>query len=226
MDEQSVEPKTTLPSKTYWKKALTFMSSWSGGALLAGLILLVGGGAFLTHGTIESPGFCSTCHTAYYDAKQYAFNDKVGMEKPFGLLTGCAECHPKPYAEFKRSPHFKTSKTERRPGCTNCHKNVHSVLNWYQYMYRQPIAWVKVQLSIHDDETWEKEVRPALAAKARAEFVRSDSATCRGCHNKAAKTWRENIKMHQLALQTGKTCIKCHFNIVHAKVPWPDKDKQ
>jgi nitrate/TMAO reductase-like tetraheme cytochrome c subunit len=226
MGEESQEPRTTGPSQKHWKKALAFISSWTGAALLATILLLVAAGGFLTHGTIEAVGFCGTCHTAYYDAKEYAFNDRVGMSKPSGILTGCAECHAQPYAEFKKSAHSMTSKTDRRPGCVNCHKDTHSVLTWYMFMYRQPVAWKKVQLSLHDRGLWEKEVRPDLAAKARAEFVQSDSATCRGCHNNAAKTWRENIRVHQTALKTGKTCIKCHFNLVHAEVPWPDKDKK
>lgn len=194
--------------------------------LLVGVIFVLGGGVFVTHGTIEANGFCNTCHTAYYDVKEYAFNDKVGMKKPSGVLTGCAECHPQPYAEFKRSAHFETQKEARRPGCANCHNEPHSILDWYDYMYWQSGAWKKVQLSIQDNGIWEKEVRPDLAGKARMKFVKSDSGACRGCHNEAAKTWRADIKIHKEAVQTKETCIKCHFNLVHAEVPWPDKNKK
>lgn len=200
-------------------------SRW-GIAAVAGVVCLLAAGLFVTHGTIEAKGFCATCHTAYYDPGEYAFNDKVGMKKPSGVLTGCAECHPQPYAEFKRTVHFDTAKKERRPGCTNCHTEPHSVLRWYDYMYWQPEAWKKVQLSIQDERLWEGEVRPDLAGKARQQFVASDSGACRGCHSVAAKTWRPDIKAHVQAVASKETCIKCHFNLVHAAVPWPDKDKK
>lgn len=196
---------------------------WTLGATIA---FILGVGLFASHGTIEAKGFCSACHTAYYDESEYAFNDKVGMKKPSGVLVGCAECHPQAYAEFKKSVHFETGKTERRPGCVNCHDEPHSVFKWYEYMYWQPDAWKNVQLSIADERVWEHEVRPALAAKARTQFVKSDSGACRGCHSAATKTLRADIKAHKKAAETKESCIKCHFNLVHAEVPWPDKDKK
>lgn len=207
------------------KKVFGVLPLW-GAILLAAMVSMLGGSLFITHGTIEAKGFCNTCHTAYYDASEYAFNDKVGMKKPSGLLTGCAECHPQPYAEFKKSAHFDTKKLERRPGCSNCHNEPHSIATWYDYMYWQPIAWRKVQESLHDNGLWEKEVRPDLAGKARLKFVKSDSAACRGCHSEATKTWRADIKAHKQAVESKETCIKCHYNLVHAQVPWPGKDKK
>lgn len=199
---------------------------WGIALLAVAAVFVLGTGLFASHGTIEANGFCNVCHTAYYDAKEYAFNDKVGMRKPTGVLTGCAECHPQPYAEFKKSVHFETGKVDRRPGCTNCHTEPHSVFRWYDYMYWAPDAWKKVQLSLQDERIWEQEVRPGQAAAARAQFVKSDSAACRGCHSAAAKTLRADIKAHKKAAETKETCIKCHFNLVHAEVPWPDKDKK
>src|SRR3990172_6216783 len=154
---------------------------------LAGIAIMALG-VFATHGSVQAHGFCNFCHSAYYDAKEYAFNEKVGMEKPSGMLTGCAECHPQPYMEFRKSTHFETEKLDRRPGCSNCHEP-HSILLWYKYMYRQPDEWKRVQISMRDTEIWEKEVRPDLAKKARIKFVKSDSRACRGCHNEAAQTW-------------------------------------
>jgi nitrate/TMAO reductase-like tetraheme cytochrome c subunit len=199
---------------------------WLIGAGLAGLFFILSGGVFLSHGTVEGATFCNTCHTAYYDAKEYAFNDKVGMKKPSGVLTGCAECHPQPYAEFKKSAHFETKLLERRPGCANCHNNVHSVFAWYRFMYWQPVAWKKVQAALNDNGLWNNEVRPKLAGMARAGFVESESRACKGCHTLEAKTFRPDIRAHKGAATSGETCIRCHFNLVHAEVPWPDKDKK
>src|ERR1035437_3846118 len=174
MEVERQEPPAPGPSPATSKKSGTFVRMWMIGAVLAGLVIILGGGLFLSHGTVEAQNFCNTCQTAYYDNKEYAFNDKVGMKKPSGMLTGCAECHPQPYAEFKKSAHFETKRLDRRPGCPNCHNDVHSVFNWYRFMYWQPVAWKKVQLSINDNVLWENEVRPKLAGKARMEFVQSD----------------------------------------------------
>lgn len=219
MGEQHQESQTSESSHGKSKRAFIFIALGLVGVIL--LLLM----AFLNHGTIKAHGFCNFCHTAYYDVKEYAFNDKIGTKMPSGILVGCPECHPQPYAEFKKSVHFETDKKDRRPGCANCHDEPHSILTWYSYMYRQPTAWKRVQLSLHDNGLWEAEVRPDLARKARIKFVKSDSRACRGCHNEAAKTWKPTIKAHQKFLKEGGTCIKCHFNLVHAEVSWPDKDK-
>lgn len=218
MGEESKTHQTENPTQGGLKKAVTAV------IIVAALVVLAGV-VFLSHGRVEAQGFCNLCHTAYYDVKEYAFNDKIGTKKPSGILVGCPECHPQPYAEFKKSVHYETDKKDRRPGCVNCHDEPHSILLWYKYMYRQPKEWYPVQMSLHDDILWENEVRPDLAKKARIKFVKSDSRACRGCHNEAAKTWKPTIKAHQKFLKEGGTCIKCHFNLVHAEVPWPDKDK-
>lgn len=199
--------------------------SWGIWPLVGGgffVLVLGGAGLFAGHGTIEAKGFCNTCHSAYYDAKEYTFNDKVGMKKPSGVLSGCAECHPQPYAEFKKSVHFTTSKSERRPGCTNCHTEPHSIYSWYNYMYWQPEEWKKVQLSIHDEQAWEQRTRPDLAGKSRAKFIKSDSNGCRGCHDFAAiePTRKRGKRAHQDAKEKGRTnCIACHYNLVHKEAP-------
>ena len=191
------------------------------GACFIGLVILLFAAA---HGTIEAKGFCDFCHTQYYDVDEYAFNDKVGMEKPSGVLVGCAECHPQPYREFKASPHFEADE-EKRPGCSNCHEP-HGFFAWYRYMYQSPPEWENVQLSLHDNLFWEEEVRPGLAMKARKALVVSGSKPCKVCH---LKTFKEKVKAHKRKLEELKgkpedlNCIGCHYNFVHAEVPWDDK---
>ena len=197
-----------------------------GGIVAAGFIFTAGMFFFLSHGSIEAKGFCDFCHTAYYDPDEYAFNDKVKMEKPSGMLTGCAECHPQPYAEFKVSAHFETEKEEQRPGCTNCHEP-HSIFVWAKYMYFSPIAWERLQVSLHDDTFWTEQVRPDLAAKARIKFVKDKSKLCKDCHLKN-NNFKPEIKRHKAEIEVVKSvknmnCIKCHFNLVHAEVDWDDK---
>jgi len=197
-----------------------------GGVAAAGFILAASLLFFLSHGSVEAKGFCNFCHTAYYDPDEYAFNEKVKMEKPSGMLTGCAECHPQPYAEFKGSAHFETEKEDMKPGCVNCHEP-HSVFNWLKYMYFSPEAWERVQVSIHDNTFWQEEVRPDLAAKARIKFVKDKSKLCKDCHLKN-NNFKPEIKRHKAEIEVVKepekmNCIKCHFNLVHAEVEWEDK---
>lgn len=197
---------------------------------LVGLVFLViiVSALHMTRGTIESEGFCDFCHTAYYDQAEYDFNENVKMEKPSGVLAGCAECHPQPYAEFKQSAHFETEKEALRPGCVNCHAP-HSFSRWLDYMYFSPPEWEKVQLSIHDNAFWEDEVRPVLAAKARLAFVADNSRFCKDCHIKN-NFFNKEIKRHKAEIQASGpaekiNCIKCHYNLVHNEVDWDDKDE-
>ena len=146
------------------------------------------------------------------------------MEKPSGVLVGCAECHPQPYREFMESPHFEADE-EKRPGCVNCHEP-HDFFTWFRYMYRSTPEWEDVQLGLHDNAYWEEEVRPGLAAKARKSFVVAKSKPCKDCH---LKTFKKKVKAHKkkLAEVNDKpeelVCIGCHYNFVHAEVPWSDK---
>lgn len=197
--------------------------------IIAGLVVLIvlftsGALMFMSHGSIEAKGFCSFCHPTFYDPGEYAFNDKVKMEKPGGVLTGCAECHPQPYAEFKESAHFETEREALRPGCSNCHEP-HSVGKWVKYMFYNPVKWQKVRVSIHDNTLWEDEVRPALAAIAREKFVKSKSQVCKDCHIKN-NNFKETISQHKKELKNGIEniqCIKCHYNLVHNEVEWENR---
>lgn len=191
-------------------------------------LVVIGTITFMGHGTIQSGGFCGFCHKAFYDPDEYAFNDKVKMEKPSGVLTGCAECHPQPYAEFKGSAHFETEKENLRPGCANCHAP-HSVFRWFRYMFYNPENWQRVRISIHDNSLWENEVRPDLAKKARLTFIQNQSKLCKDCHLKN-NNYNVEIKRHKVEIEAAGSpekvnCIKCHYNLVHNEVDWDDKEE-
>ena len=190
------------------KKKIIAGAVISGGLFFLLLLLFM-----MTHGTIEAKGFCNFCHRAYYDVDEYAFNEKVGMKKPSGMLVGCAECHPQPYKEFKESPHFDTDMEDMRPGCSNCHEP-HSFFKWLKYMYYSPPEWERVQLSLHDNTLWEEEVMPDLAIKARKTFVVNKSKVCKQCH--LPPDFKKDVDKHKEALAEADynvekvKCKKCH----------------
>jgi nitrate/TMAO reductase-like tetraheme cytochrome c subunit len=64
--------------------------------------------------------------------------------------------------------------------------------------------------------------RPRLVQKVREDYLANDSAQCRNCH--AYESFTRTIKAHNRAKNTGMTCIKCHYNLVHGEVPWPELD--
>lgn len=63
-------------------------------------------------------------------------------------------------------------------------------------------------------------MRAKTAYRVRDRLQEEDSVTCRGCHVESEiKPKRERgINAHQLALDEHKTCIECHYNLVHRSV--------
>lgn len=62
--------------------------------------------------------------------------------------------------------------------------------------------------------------RAKTAFRVRDRLAEYDSATCRTCHIESEiKPKRERgINAHKLALDEKKTCIECHYNLVHRSV--------
>jgi len=214
------------------------------GVAVLGLVFLSGKvGVLPIYGVtsvFQTPGTCSTCHETWYDESAYAFNPKGNAHPPAsGLTIGCAECHPVQYEEYKLSA-MGSSKNELRPGCTNCHDQTHSVLQWFSHMYRSNPVWTRmVQLGLRDRDLYNTELAPLLAPRARARFLETDSARCRECHQAdnfalfkgTLGEYRPEIPPHQEAKAENTTCVQCHQNLTHNlsfPVAWhskPDKEE-
>jgi len=172
----------------------------------------------------HTPGTCDVCHETWYDEATYAFNPKGNAKPPSsGVTIGCAECHPVQYEEYRLSA-MGGSDSELRPGCTNCHDNTHSVLQWSTHMYGGNKVWTQmVQLALRDRELYNTRLGPYLAPKARTRFIETDSARCRECHGKdnlplfegTLGVYRPEIPPHQEAKKKNITCIQCHQNLTH-----------
>lgn len=62
--------------------------------------------------------------------------------------------------------------------------------------------------------------RAKTAYRVRDRMIESDSVTCRTCHIESEiKPKRERgVNAHKLALEENKTCVACHYNLVHRSV--------
>lgn len=191
------------------------------------------------YGSIRDPATCGMCHTTYYNYADYAPYPHQEPER--GVTVGCGECHPYPFKEFRKSVHY-TAVNGIRPGCVSCHGAPHTLGDFNRYMFLLgPTLWFKpgtvspgaafwnMAAPMTDQPKWEL-VRPQMAQKVRDEYLKNDSAPCRSCHNidnliaveNPDKPWVKDV--HAQVKQEGKTCIQCHYNLVHAEVPWEEPE--
>ena len=194
------------------------------------------------YGFIKDPAICQTCHATFYKYSDYAPHPH--QEPLTGVSVGCAECHPYPYNEYKKSVHH-TALNGIRPGCVSCHGAPHTLWDFNKYMFLLgPTLWTKpgsagfspggafwdLSSPMANKAKWET-IRPRLAKKVREQYLANDSAPCRSCHNidnliaveNPEKPWVKDI--HTQVKQDKKTCIECHFNLVHAPVAWEEPAK-
>ena len=184
---------------------------------------------------------CTSCHEIFVDVDEYNPEDQLSESvedfKPttafepglFDVTVGCAECHAYPFEEYRESPHYDND-SGVRPGCLRCHEphSVRQVLTWkFFYVNEGSLGespFHAISNSIRDAPAWD-ELRVELAGRVRKMMVEEDSVKCKVCHKPEAQ-WFKKIKRHQSAPEKGdKTCVQCHYNLVHAEVPW-DKPKE
>lgn len=137
--------------------------------------------------------------------------------------TFCVSCHEmrnNAYAELKETVHF-TNRTGVRATCPDCHVPK----PWHYKVVRKIQAtnelYHKVVGTIDTPEKYETH-RLALARSVWASMKATDSRECRNCHTMESmdrdKQVRPAKRMHQAALEKGKTCIECHQGVAH-KLP-------
>jgi len=185
-----------------------------------------------SHSRFTRPSVCITCHEIFVPYDEYkqtsALSESIEDYKPskeldmghFNMTVGCAECHAYPYEEYRESPHYDNQRGVKT-GCLGCH-NPHSVWQFFAwkffYINNSTIGespFHAISSGLRDIAEWE-ELRPELAMVVRKRMVEDDSAKCKVCHRTGSK-WYNKIKRHQ---ETEKTCIRCHYNLVHKEVEW------
>ena len=138
--------------------------------------------------------FCTSCHlTGEYIAKSPTFLASTHQTRVGGVRPRCSDCHiPKGLVPAT---------------WTHVVKGIQDLYGEIRYDYRDPAVW--------------EARRPELAYAVRDWMLANDSATCRTCHEQASikPERKRGQRQHAEALETGMTCIECHYNLVHDEVP-------
>ena len=148
------------------------------------------------------------------------FNWAMEVSNTEKFCISCHEMRDNAYAELKETVHF-TNRTGVRATCPDCHVPK----PWHYKIIRKIQAsnelYHKLLGTISTPEKYE-EHRLQLAKYVWASMKGSDSRECRNCHSMESmdhdKQVRPAKRMHQAALEKGKTCIECHQGIAH-KLP-------
>ena len=181
---------------------------------------------------------CQTCHEIFVDYEEYkpvgSASESIEDYNPtevfepssFEVTVGCAECHAFPYEEYRESAHYDNER-DVRPGCVGCHAphSVREILAWkFFYLNKGGLGetpFHAISNSLRDIPQWEK-LRVTLAGRVRQQMLDESSAKCKVCH-KTDSEWFNNIGRHEAMLKDGnKTCIECHYNLVHGDVDWDE----
>jgi len=149
----------------------------------------------------------------------------IGAIPPLGMKATdstdfCISCHTMTHLweATKSSKHYQNERGVQ-VGCPDCHVP-HPVGDYLRVkMAALHDVYSEIVNPARTKEDYEKR-RPRLVQKVRDAYLANDSAECRNCH--AFESFTRTIKAHNRAKNTGITCIKCHYNLVHGEVPWPE----
>ena len=146
------------------------------------------------------------------------------MDRLTSTDTFCTSCHAMQAniadsQTYKASAH-QTTASGVRPGCADCHIPKGLVSATYTHVVNGiSDIWGEISKDYDDPEVWDAE-KTRLANATREWFRDNDSITCRECHEEVSiKPARQRgQKQHKEALESGVTCIDCHYNLVHEEI--------
>jgi nitrate/TMAO reductase-like tetraheme cytochrome c subunit len=143
----------------------------------------------------------------------------------------CANCHLPWEFDFRfpdsRTRPMQAVDQDARPKgeaarCIECHLPPGILSPVYAYLHFFSITDLYGNFRDLDTERAGEWLPPraATANRVRAKMFGADSNTCRTCHIeseiKPKRVRGQNA--HKMALEQKKTCIECHFNLVHRRV--------
>lgn len=138
----------------------------------------------------STESFCTTCHSMELVAVPY--RDSSHYKPASGVRASCGDCHVSEGVFAATWDHFIGTKD----------------------LIRQLFG------ADYDDPVVNALHLPEAAFAARKWFKDRDSATCKRCHVKEAIFGgRPGTLQIHLEDAKNKTCIECHYNLVHRKVP-------
>jgi nitrate/TMAO reductase-like tetraheme cytochrome c subunit len=139
----------------------------------------------------STDAFCTSCHSMATVADDPHYKQSIHRANSAGIRVGCADCHLPPGNWF----------TETYDHAAYA---VRDVFAEYTHNFNDPAAWAKR--------------RSEIAGEVRDEMRRSDSASCRKCHDAAAirPVSEAGRGAHAIVAQPRTTCVDCHTNLEHA----------
>lgn len=136
----------------------------------------------------------------------------------------CISCHEMKtnvYAEYRSTVHY-ANKTGVRATCPDCHVPKewgHKMVRKVQASYE---VWHKLLGTIDTPEKFAA-YRPIMSESVWRAMKTTDSRECRNCHDFKSMEFSAQEpragRLHQAALNQGKTCIDCHQGIAHKLPP-------
>jgi nitrate/TMAO reductase-like tetraheme cytochrome c subunit len=133
----------------------------------------------------------------------------------------CTTCHSMTYADvsYQQSVHYNSASGVRAT-CGDCHVSEGLIMATYDHAVGTKDLIKQLFGPKYDDPVVNLLHLPEAAFAARNWFRRRDSATCKRCHTiEAIQGTRANTAAIHQEETEGKTCVDCHYNLVHRKVP-------
>lgn len=133
----------------------------------------------------------------------------------------CTGCHSMTYAEesYQSSPHYNSA-SGVRASCGDCHVSEGIFAATWDHVKGTKDLFKQLFGADYDDPVINLLHLPEAAFHARRWFKERDSATCKRCHELEAIQGKraETAAIHREET-AGKSCIDCHYNLVHRHVP-------
>lgn len=145
----------------------------------------------------------------------------IRFDHAFSSNEFCTGCHSMTFAAetYQRSSHFNSSSGVRAE-CGHCHVSRGILAATWDHILGTRDLLKQLFGADYNDPVINTLHLPDAAFTARRWFRANDSATCRACHVQDAIQGRraDTAEIHRVDAK-GKTCIDCHYNLVHRKVP-------
>lgn len=133
----------------------------------------------------------------------------------------CTSCHSMTFAEasYQQSAHFNSA-SGVRASCGDCHVSPGLLASTWDHAVGLGDLFKQLFGEDYDDPVINALHLPESAFAAREWFRKRDSASCRYCHvQEAILGERANTAAIHREETAGKTCVDCHYNLVHRSVP-------